>query len=130
MVKFRQFLLFLFSGGLAAALNWGSRFIFSLWMPFEIAVVFAFAVGLVSGFVLMRMVAFDGSGRPLLPQVGRYVLVNLAALAQTLVISVVLARWALPVIGFREHAEALGHLVGVVFPVLTSYFAHRHFTFK
>jgi len=126
----RQFALFLVSGGLAAAMNWGSRFVFSMWMPFELAVVFAFLVGLLTGFVLMRAFVFAGSGRPVLGQAGRYVVVNAAALAQTLVVSVLLARWLLPAIGVREHAEALAHLVGVLFPVATSYFAHRMYTFR
>jgi putative flippase GtrA len=128
--KTRQFLLFLASGGFAAAMNWGSRFLFSLWMPFGVAVVLAFGVGLVSGFVLMRLFVFDAGERPVLPQARRYVLVNMAALAQTLVVSVVLARWALPAVGIHEHAEAIGHLVGVLFPVVISYFAHRIYTFK
>jgi putative flippase GtrA len=128
--KTRQIVLFLASGGFAAAMNWGSRFVFSLWLPFEVAVVLAFCVGLVSGFVLMRLFVFDAGDRPALPQAGRYFLVNMAALAQTLVISVVLARWALPALGVHEHAEAIGHLAGVLFPVVTSYFAHRVYTFK
>jgi putative flippase GtrA len=126
----RQFALFLVSGGLAAAMNWGSRFLFSRFMPFEAAVVAAFLVGLLTGFVLMRVFVFDAAGRPVLGQAGRYLVVNAAALAQTLVVSVVLARWALPAIGVHEHAEAMGHLVGVLFPVVTSYFAHRVYTFR
>jgi putative flippase GtrA len=122
--------MFLAAGGIAAALNWGSRFLFSLWMPFELAVVFAFAVGLASGFVLMRTFTFRATGRPFLPQAGRYALVNAAALAQTFVVSVVMARWVLPSVGVREQAEAIGHLAGVLFPVITSYFAHRMYTFK
>jgi len=126
----RQFALFLLSGGIAAALNWGSRFLFSLWMPFEWAVVCAFGVGLASGFILMRTIAFEGRDKPALPQAGRYALVNAAALAQTWIVSVLLARWALPAMGVTTHAEAIGHLVGVLVPVFTSYIAHRKYTFR
>lgn len=126
----RQFALFLLSGGLAAAMNWGSRFVFSRFMPFELAVVAAFIVGLVTGFVLMRAFVFERGARPVHVQAGRYILVNAAALAQTLAVSVLLARWLLPAMGVEEHAEAIGHLVGVLFPVLTSYFAHRMYTFR
>lgn len=126
----RQFLLFLASGGFAAAMNLGSRFLFSLWVPFEAAVVLAFGVGLVSGFVLMRLFVFDAAERPALPQAGRYLVVNMAALAQTIVVSVVLARWALPAMGILDHAEAIGHFAGVLVPVVTSYFAHRIYTFR
>jgi len=122
--------LFLVAGGIAAALNWGSRFLFSLWVPFEVAVVCAYLVGMATAFVLMRSIAFQGGGKPVLPQVGRFALVNVAALAQTFVVSVALGRWILPAMGVHEHAEALGHLVGVLVPVVTSYLAHRSFTFK
>ena len=126
----KQFALFLVSGGLAAALNWGSRFLFSGLFRFEAAVVLAFLVGLLSGFILMRLFVFNGAGKPIAPQVGKYIAINLFALLQTLVISLVLARWVLPSFGIVVHAEALAHLVGVLVPVVTSYFGHKLFTFR
>ena len=30
----------------------------------------------------------------------------------------------------HEHAEAIGHFAGVLVPVVTSYFAHRIYTFR
>ena len=126
----RQFLLFLVSGGIAAALNWGSRFLFSRWMAFEWAVVCAYGVGMATAFILMRTLAFDGRGKPAIPQAGRFALVNAAALAQTWIVSVAMTRWVLPFVGITAHAEALGHLVGVLFPVFTSYIAHRKYTFR
>jgi putative flippase GtrA len=126
----QQLVLFLVSGGIAALLNWASRFFFSIWMPFEAAVVAAFFVGLSTAFVLMRNIVFHAQGKPLFPQVSRFLVVNIAALVQTFVVSVVLARWALPAAGIVTQAEAIGHFVGVLFPVFTSYIAHRHLTFK
>ena len=126
----RQFLLFLLSGGFAAFLNWASRFLFSLWMPFEFAVVAAFFVGLISGFLLMRLYVFDGKEKPVMPQASKYAFINMLALAQTLIISVLLARWLLPIWGVVESAEASAHLVGVLVPVVTSYFGHRFLTFR
>lgn len=126
----RQFLLFLLSGGIAAFLNWASRFLFSQWVSFEVAVVLAFFVGLVSGFVLMRLYVFKGITKPVLPQMSRYVLINLLALLQTLVVSIALASWVLPGMGFVKDAEALGHLTGVLVPVVSSYFGHRYLTFR
>ena len=48
----------------------------------------------------------------------------------TLVISLLLARWLLPSLGIVTHAEALAHLVGVLVPVVTSYFGHKFLTFR
>jgi putative flippase GtrA len=129
-VAAKNFVFFLISGGLAAGLNWGSRFLFSEFFRFEVAVVLAFLVGLFSGFILMRVFVFNGAGKPIVPQAGKYVAVNLFALVQTLVISLVLARWLLPSFGIGEHAEALAHLVGVLVPVVTSYFGHKFLTFR
>lgn len=126
----KQFSFFLISGGLAAVLNWGSRFLFSEFFRFEVAVVLAFLVGLITGFVLMRLFVFNGAGKPIAPQLGKYVLVNFFALLQTLAISVVFARWLLPSLGIFEHAEALAHLFGVLVPVVTSYFGHKCLTFR
>jgi len=125
-----QFGRFLMAGGLAAAANYGSRFLFSIWFNFEVAVVFAFFVGLTTGFLLMRGFVFDASGRPLLPQLWRYVAVNFLALLQTLIISVLLARWVLPAIGIHELAEPIAHALGVAVPVVTSYFGHKLATFR
>ncbi len=127
MIQFRNFLL---AGGIAAAANFGSRFIFSLWVRYEWAVVLAFCVGLTVGFVLMRTFVFDARHKPVGPQFARFVGVNLFAAVQTFVISIVLARWLLPAVRVESHAEAIGHLAGVVFPMITSYFGHRLLTFK
>ena len=126
----KQFWRFLLAGGTAAAANYGARFVFSIWLTYEWAIVLAFFVGLATGFVLMRGYVFDARGKPLGPQVWKYGAVNLLALAQTLIVSIVLARWVLPGIGIVEKAEAIGHLVGVLVPIATSYFGHRMATFK
>ncbi len=124
------FVRYLVAGGVAAAANFGSRFVFSLWWPFELAVTAAFLVGLVSGFFLMRGYAFRAQGGAVAPQAVKYALVNAAALLQTVVISSLLARWLLPGWGLAAHAEALAHGVGVAVPVVTSYFGHRLGTFR
>lgn len=49
---------------------------------------------------------------------------------QTLIISIALAQWVLPGFGVVDHAEPLGHLAGVLVPVVTSYFGRRFLTFK
>ena len=125
----RQFPRFLAAGGLAALANFSSRFLFSLFMPFESAVLLAFLVGLASGFLLSRWYVFAESANALHIQVGYYLLVNLLALAQTWLLSVYGARWLAPQLGL-ELAQALAHLAGIMLPVFSSYFGHRYFTFR
>jgi putative flippase GtrA len=125
-----EFLRFLVAGGIAAGANFGSRFVFSLFLGYGFAVFFAYLVGMLVAFLLMRGHVFDAKNGPLLPQVAKFVGVNAVAVLQTMVISLVLARWVLPSFGIVEHAEAMAHLVGVLVPVVTSYFGHKLFTFR
>lgn len=125
-----QLVRFLFAGAIAAAANYGSRFLFSRWVGYEQAIVLAYLVGMFVAFVLMRRHVFEAKGKALAPQIVRFGGVNILAVLQTLIISVVLVRWVLPASGVTEHAEALAHLVGVLIPVVTSYFGHKLFTFR
>jgi putative flippase GtrA len=118
------------AGGAAAAANFGSRFLFSLWVRYEWAIVLAFLVGLTVGFLLMRGYVFNASGKPFGRQAAIFLAVNLFALLQTLLVSVALDRWVLPSLGVVSRTEALAHMVGVLVPMVTSYFGHRMATFK
>ena len=125
-----QFVRYLLSGGLAALANYGSRFVFSVWVPFEVAVVLAYMVGMCTAFVLMRRFAFQGSTRPAASQAMWFVAINALALAQTVAVSSAMLRLAFPALGVHEHAEALAHALGIVAPVISSYFGHKWLTFR
>ena len=118
------------AGGVAACGNFGSRFVFSFLLPYGLSVLLAYLVGMLIAFVLMREHVFDASAGLVAPQIVRFIAVNVVALAQTVAISLLLAYWLLPAFGFLEHAEAVGHLVGVLVPVGTSYFGHKLVTFR
>jgi putative flippase GtrA len=130
MVSENRVVLFLIAGGLAAAANIGSRIFLSVVFPFEIAVVLAYLVGMTMAFFLMRGTVFDASrGKPT-HQALRFAAVNLVAVLQTFLISVALARWALPALGMQDGVEATAHAVGIAIPVITSYFGHKYFSFR
>jgi putative flippase GtrA len=125
-----QFLRFLVAGGIAAVSNYGSRFIYNQWTSYEIAIILAYLTGMIVAFVLMRGHVFNANEKALAPQLVNFVLINVLAVLQTLLISVILAYWVLPAMGVIEHAEALAHLIGVLVPVVTSYIGHKYLTFK
>lgn len=121
---------FLVAGGIAAGANFGSRFVFSIFFAYGVSVFFAYLVGMLVAFLLMRGHVFNASQGPLAPQVVKFLGVNLVAVLQTLAISLLLARWVLPSVGIEDQAEALAHLVGVLMPVVISYFGHKFLTFR
>jgi putative flippase GtrA len=130
MVAVRQFTAFLLVGGIAALCNWSSRFAFSMFCNFSVAVVLAYCVGMLIAFVLMRLFVFKESSRRTRTQIPIFVAVNLLAVLQTLAVSLLLARWLLPSLGVAHNAEAIAHLVGVLVPAFTSYLGHKLFTFS
>jgi putative flippase GtrA len=125
-----RFARFLVVGVVAAAINIASRILISHFTSFEVAVALAFPIALTFAFSMSRLFVFGASQRAVWDEYLRFFLVNLAALAQVWLLSIGLARWMFPAIGWTFHAELLAHTIGVCSPVLTSYYAHRLFTFR
>jgi putative flippase GtrA len=129
-MKSYQFIKFIAAGGIAAVANFGSRIILSNWIPYIPSICIAFLIGLVSAFVLNRAFVFVNASNTLRNQAAWFIIVNVAALTQTLLISIILAKYALPAIGIATHAEAIAHGIGVLAPVVTSYIGHKHLSFR
>lgn len=126
----QQFARFVLASGVAAAANFGSRMLFSLALPYPLAIALAFCVGLVVAFALNRSFVFPVSANSLRRQMTLFVLVNLFGLVQTLVVSLVLARWMLPWLGVTAYVEEIAHAVGIAVPTVSSYLGHKYFSFR
>lgn len=126
----RQFATFLVAGGIAALANVLSRMGFSLVFPLAVAVVLAYLVGMAVAFVLMRARVFPPGQGSLRRQVALFAAVNVVAVAQTLVVTLLLARWALPAMGVTSHVEDIAHVVGVGVPIVTSFLGHKYLSFR
>ena len=127
--KIPPFIRFLAVGGTAAALNIGLRAFLGLFLAFEWAVVCAYLIAMTTAFIGNRRWVFPVDTDWRLAY-WRFFVVNLAALAQVWLISVGLYRLIFPMIGFTWHAELIAHILGVLSPVVTSYYAHKHYSFK
>ena len=126
----RQFLLFLLTGGFAAAVNFGSRIVYSQWLSFSTAVILAYVTGMVTAFVLARLFVFKQSTQAVHHSAFYFVLVNLVAVLQTWAISLGLAYYVLPAAGITNFVEEIAHAVGVAVPVFTSYIGHKRWSFR
>jgi putative flippase GtrA len=125
-----QLLRFLIAGGIAACVNFFSRIALNWWMPYAAAIVFAYIFGMITAFVINRVFVFTQANNKLHHQVLWFVAINLAAVLQTLAISLLLARVIFPRVGFYWHGETVAHAVGIIVPVFTSYMGHKHWTFR
>jgi putative flippase GtrA len=116
-------------GALAAAVNILARILFNRIFNYETSIALAFPVALTFAFVLNRHLVFSAAGGQASTQYIRFLIVNLLALAQTMLISVLLARWIFPAIGYTWNKETIAHAIGVAIPIFTSYLGHKHFSF-
>lgn len=123
-------MVFLLTGGFAAAVNFGSRIVYNQWMGFSSAVILAYLTGMVTAFVLAKLLVFTESRQSLKRSGTFFVLVNIVAIAQTWAISMGLAYYLLPWLGVMQHARDIAHAVGVAVPVFTSYLGHKRWSFR
>ncbi len=124
-----SFLGFVGVGAIAAAANAGSRALFNLAVPFEVAVLLAFPVGLTTAFLLNRAFVFERGLGDVRRQYAKYAVVNLLALVLVWTVSVALYRGVFPAIGFDWHADLFAHLAGLASPMVLTFLASRHFVF-
>ncbi len=125
-----EFARFLVTGGIAALVNIGSRYLLNFFMRFEIAVIVAYLFGMGAAYILARTYVFEASGRSVASEFQRFVIVNLFALTLVWSISVAMAKIVFPSIGFTWHADDFAHIIGVLAPAVASYFGHRFYTFS
>lgn len=125
----RRFARFLAMGGIAASANIGARWLLSFTLAYEAAVALSYLVGMTVAFMLMRLLVFAPSDRSASVQFSRFAMVNAISFIQVWLVSIGLVRIAFPVAGFAWHDETVGHVIGVLSPIVTSYLLHQHFTF-
>jgi putative flippase GtrA len=126
----RQFLFFLLTGGLAAVVNFGSRIAYDVWVDFSTAIILAYLTGMVTAFILARTFVFTESRTTLRRSILLFSLVNLAGVAQTWLISMGLAMFALPALDVTRFVPEIAHAVGVMVPAFTSYLGHKYWSFR
>lgn len=126
----KQFILFLLCGGLAASANIISRYIFFLILSYPVSIVLAYIVGMVIAFTMFKVIVFRvKEKKDLIKEIISFTLVNMLGMLLTLALSTFLAECLFPYMGFTFYPYDVAHLLGVMAPVITSYFLHKHFTF-
>lgn len=125
----RPFIRFALSGGIAAGVNILSRMALSQIANYSAAIVIAYLIGMTTAYFLMKLFVFETSGRSVQQEYLRFGLVNLVALVQVWAVSVILKNYVFNSISFSFHTETIAHVIGVLSPIATSYFMHKHFSF-
>jgi len=126
----RQFLAFLAVGGFAAVVNFVSRIIYNFRLSYEWAVFFAYLTGMLTAYLLSRYLVFGPSHRTKTQELYRFALVNAVAAVQVWGISVGLARYVFPWIGYTFYPFEVAHFIGLGVPIFSSFLGHKYFSFR
>jgi putative flippase GtrA len=125
-----QFLRFLAVGGIAYLLNWLASVAFNLVLPFGVAIVLAYAVGMLAGYLLNRKFVFPYSGRRPEQEMSLFFLVNVAAFPFVWLIAYGLAEYLFPAVGYTFEPEATAYAIAILTPVFVNFAAHKFVTFR
>ena len=126
----RQFFRFLLAGGFAAFVNVTSRIGFSRLLSFELAVMAAYFIGMVTAYILSRRYVFIKTKQSVRRSFVIFTMINLFAILQTWLVSVGLRNQLLPILGSAALVDLIAHSFGVMFPVITSFFGHKFLSFR
>ena len=125
-----QFGRFLLVGGIAAAVNVASRFVYGAWVDYSVSIILAYLTGMMAAFVMARRFVFPPGRNSVHRSAAIFALVNAVALLQTWGVSIMLADHVFPSLGIRRHTETMAHVIGVGVPAFTSYIGHREWSFR
>lgn len=126
----RQFIKFVVIGGMAALINFVSRYCLSNFLSFKLAVLFAYLIGMGFAFISFKQWVFPKEARALKREVTYFIAVNLVALLQVWIVSVLFGDYIFPMINFTLYPYELAHILGIISPVFTSFLGHKYFTFR
>lgn len=127
----RQFAAYVVAGIVSTICNLSSRYLFERAMPYELALVGANAVGILSAFLMNRLLVFGASSNESAwHELWRFTAVNLVGIVASWLVSVLLYRLVLPALGWHWHADLIAHAAGIAVPVIPNFLAHRHWTFR
>ena len=130
MRSLSQVTRFLLLGGLAAAVNWLVRFPLSAIMPFEVAVLVAYAIGMSVGFTLYRTYVFPGSDRNLVEQSTMFLAVNLAGAVVVMAIAATLLAIMHSIALPQPVKEGLAHGFAIGVGAVVNFLGHKLLTFR
>lgn len=126
----KEFLRFFFSALAAAAVNFTARYLLDPYVGYNQAIVFAYIIGTVAAFFLYQNEVFGKGARPLWQEIGLFLFVTMAAIAQTLLVSVLFTEYVFPLLGWSWHNKEVAHVIGMGVPMFSSFLGHKYLTFS
>ena len=126
----RQFVIFLLTGGVSATVNFFSRILYNVAVPFSVAVALAYVTGMAVAFILAKRYVFGNSPYSLRKSVILFAVVNGVGLLESWLVSMVFEYHILPIIGVYEFTRSIATLIGIAVPAFTSFIGYKYWVFR
>ena len=126
----KEFPLFVLAGSIAALTNIISRILLTIFLNFEISIFISYLIGMITSFLLQRKYVFKSTKKSYKRSFAAFSLVNLFALFQVWLVSLLIKFWFINFISSIPLVEFIAHCFGVVIPTFSSYFGHKYITFN
>ena len=120
-----QFVLFLCTSGIAAAIHWLARIFLSNITSYELALVMSYFIGMGVAFVLNYFFVFVKSTLTIASQIRRFIFVNIVTMPCVWGIAIFL-NWQLVFIQDPFTREAVAHGFAISIPAITSFVAYEN----
>ena len=130
MRKYKQFILFVCSGGIAALVNIISRVILSYYLTFEVSIVIAYLIAIITAYFLAKIFVFKTKKIKLYRSFTFFFLVNIFGIFQTWIVTMLLRNYLFEFININSNRDLFAHMIGVFVPVFSSYYGHKYISFN
>jgi putative flippase GtrA len=126
----KSFIKFVAIGAIAALVNFISRYFINKYTGFKVSLILAYILGMITAYFLFKKYVFRKTKNSLVVSGSYFLLVNLVGICTCFVVSVALAHYVFPYIGFHWHSYEVAHAVGIIMPTFTSFIGHNRFSFQ
>jgi putative flippase GtrA len=109
--------------------NWCTRFWLGQSLSFQLAVPFAYLVGMTVAYLLNRVFVFPSSSRAISSQAIEFFLVNVGFLPVVWA-SAIFFRWVLISLGMTMFVDGIAHALALAVPMFATFLIYKFKTFR
>ena len=132
MIKYfltKQFVDFLMVGITSAFLHWLARWALSFWLPFSLAIIIAYVIGMSIAFALNALFVFPNTQKSNKKQACSFIFIN-SAFFPIVWLAATQINSCLKSVGMINYTEELAHALAVFFPMFITFLFYKFHTFK
>ena len=126
--KYREQILFIFCGGIAAFINFFSRILLSFYINLTLSVFFAYILGMLAAYFLFKKFVFLNKKKSKKSSPLIFIVVNCIAVLQIYLMTVLINYVAQSYTGYSN--VTIAHGIAILTSVFLSFYLHKNYTYK